>query len=281
MRIQKVSSHPLTNDGELEIFFIGAGSAFASTLDQTNFLIIKGDKHIMVDFGMKGPDALFKTTGKKPVDIKVILPTHSHADHVGGIECLGLMNRYVGQRFMNKPKLKMIISEDYQRVLWDRTLRGGMEDNEAPGGKGQKLSFVDFFDVLRPKWQTHAPREIYEVDYEGIHLEMFRTMHIPEQSKSWEESFISYGLMIDGRVFVSGDTRFDMSLINMYQHAEVLFHDVQFFPGAVHTFLDELKELHPDLKKRMYLMHYADDYLKQDISDFAGWVEAGVRYIFE
>jgi ribonuclease BN (tRNA processing enzyme) len=156
-----------------------------------------------------------------------------------------------------------------------------MEDNEAPGGKGQKLSFVDFFDVLRPKWQTHAPREIYEVDYEGIHLEMFRTMHIPEQSKSWEESFISYGLMIDGRVFVSGDTRFDMSLINMYQHAEVLFHDVQFFPGAVHTFLDELKELHPDLKKRMYLMHYADDYLKQDISDFAGWVEAGVRYIFE
>ena len=44
----------LKNDGQLELFFIGVGSAFALKNNQTNFLIIKGDKHIMVDFGMTG-----------------------------------------------------------------------------------------------------------------------------------------------------------------------------------------------------------------------------------
>ena len=57
------------NDGSLWIIFIGVGSAFAATKNQTNFLIIKGDKHIMVDFGMTGPTALQSTLGLKPTDI--------------------------------------------------------------------------------------------------------------------------------------------------------------------------------------------------------------------
>lgn len=126
----------LTNDGHLEIFFIGVGSAFAQNLNQTNFLIIKGDKHIMVDFGMTGPQALKQTAGLDAVEIECILPTHSHADHVDGIECLVLLNRYVGQRFQGKPMLKMIIPEEYQRILWDRTLRGGLEYNEDLNGRG-------------------------------------------------------------------------------------------------------------------------------------------------
>ena len=69
------------------MFFIGTGSAFAKTHHQTNFLIIKGDHHIMVDFGMTGPNALRETAGLEPTDLKCILPTHSHADHIGGIEC--------------------------------------------------------------------------------------------------------------------------------------------------------------------------------------------------
>jgi len=265
--------------GELQIIFLGVGSAFAETLNQTNFLILKGNQHILVDFGMTGPAAL-KQVGLKPTDIGVILPTHSHADHVGGIECLALMNRYVGQRLMAKPKLKMIITEEYQRILWDRTLRGGLEDNENPEGRGQKLGFVDFFDVIRPTWKTHQPREIFEVDFEDIHIELFRTMHIPEQSVDWEESFISYGLMIDNKVFISGDTRFDPELIDLYKDAEVMFHDVQFFPGAVHAPLKDLKTLPKEIKKKMYLIHYADNWTEQYIPGFAGFAESGVRYIF-
>jgi ribonuclease BN (tRNA processing enzyme) len=277
---------PLTNDGSLWIIFIGVGSAFAATKHQTNFLIIKGDKHIMVDFGMTGPVALQNTLGLKPTDIECVLPTHSHADHVGGLECLALMNRYVGMRFMKKPKMKMIIAEEYQRILWDRTLRGGLEDNEEDMETSKKLGFCDFFDVIRSKWKTHSPREIFEVDYEGIHLEIFRTKHIPEQSPSWEESFVSFGLFIDNRVFVSGDTRFDKELIDLYaDKAECMFHDVQFFPGAVHAPLAELKTLPAEIKRKMFLIHYADNWQQQDITDFnvgdiKGWAEQGVVYDF-
>jgi len=272
----------LTNEGKLEIVFIGVGSALALTHYQTNFLIIKGNQHIMVDFGITGPQALVNTTGLKPVDIGFILPTHSHGDHVGGIESLALTNRYVGLPFLKKPKLCMIIPEGYQRILWDYTLRGGLEYNEEEKDTKRKLSFSDFFCVIRPAWKANQPREIFEVKVGSIHLEIFRTKHIPEQSEDWEASFVSFGLSLDDRIFISGDTRFDQDLINLYApQSECIFHDVQFFPGAVHAPLDDLKTLPAEIKAKMFLMHYADDWQKQDITGFAGWTEQGVRYIFD
>lgn len=271
----------LRNGGELEIFFIGTGSAFAATMNQTNFLIVKGNTHVMVDFGMTAPQALRQVAGLQSTDIELVLPTHSHADHVGGLECLALMNRYVGRRFMNKPKISMIIADEYQRVLWDYTLRGGLEWNEKSLTEGHKLSFGDFFDVICPVWLTHQPREIFKIEVGGITIEMFRTKHIPEQAENWEASFVSYGLFIDDRVFISGDTRFDQQLIDMYAgRSEIMFHDVQFFPGAVHAFLGDLKNLFPEIRRKMLLMHYADNWPEQNIDGFAGWAEQGVRYIF-
>ncbi|MDO8743020.1 MAG: MBL fold metallo-hydrolase [Candidatus Azambacteria bacterium] len=282
MRIATAEDFKLKNGGELEIFFIGTGSAFAATMNQTNFLIVKGDTHIMVDFGMTAPRALLETARLKPTDIEVFLPTHSHADHVGGLECLALMNRYVGMPFLKKPKLKVIITDEYQRILWDYTLRGGLEWNEETPKTGTKLSFGDFFEVIKPQWLTFQPREVFRVQIGDIDLEIFRTKHIPEQAKNWEASFVSYGLLVDDRVFLSGDTRFDLELIEMFQdRAEIMFHDVQFFPGAVHAFLRDLKGLPQDAKKKMYLMHYADNRAEQDISDFAGWAQQGIRYIFD
>lgn len=271
----------LTNNGKLELFFLGVGSAFAAKNYQSNLLIIKGETHILVDFGMTGPTALEKTAGLKPTDIRIVLPTHSHADHVGGIECLGLMNRYVGQRFMKHPKTQMIITPEYQRILWDQTLRGGMEWNEDPKGDGRKLSMGDFFDIIVPKWKTHQPREIFEIEVGDIRLEMFRTTHIPEQSVNWEASFISYGLFIDGRIFFSGDTKFDPALIELYaDRSEMMFHDVQFFPGAVHAPLANLHTLPGEIKSKMLLHHYADNYQDQNIEGFAGYAQQGVQYFF-
>jgi ribonuclease BN (tRNA processing enzyme) len=281
-KLEKGESLSLTNDGNLELFFIGTGSAFCHDHNQTNFIIIKGEDHIMVDFGMTAPNALRNTARLEPTDIRIVLPTHSHADHIGGIEGLALMNRYVGMRFMDHPKLKMIIDENYQRILWDHSLQGGLEWNEKRGGGSEKLQFSDFFDVIRPSWKAFSPRETFSIKHGSIDIELFRTQHIPEQASSWEASFVSYGLFIDGHVFFSGDTKFDMELISTYcDRSSVMFHDVQFFPGAVHAQLDQLKTLPNDIKSKMHLVHYADNYVDQDISDFAGWTKQGVRYIFE
>ena len=276
--LEKGQTLNLTNDEKLEIFFIGVGSAFATTLHQTNFLLIKGGTHIMVDFGMTGPAALLETAGLLPEHISAILPTHSHADHAGGIECLGLKNRYISRR-LGQPKIKMIIGEEYQRILWDYTLRGGLQFNETADGR--PLDFGDYFDVVRPVWKTFQPREIFELQFGDIHLEIFRTNHYPQQSHDWQTAFVSFGLFVDNRIFISGDTQFDRQLIALYaEQSEAMFHDVQFFPGAVHAPLADLKTLPSDIKAKMHLMHYADNWPAQDISDFAGWAKQGVRYIF-
>ena len=271
----------LTNDGNLEVFFIGVGSAFAESHYQTNYLIIKGDHHVMVDFGMDGPRALLGTAGLKATEIGCILPTHSHDDHANGISSLALRNRYIGIPFMKRPKLKMIISEEYQRVLWTHTLQGALEWNEEAADSGHKMQMSDYFEIVRPAWMEFRPREVFTVNYGSIHLEIFRTCHIPETSCSWEASFISYGVFIDGRVFVSGDTKYDPELIRMYKHAEIMFQDVQFFPGAVHAPLTNLRNESDEVKAKMHFIHYADNWDKQDISGFGGWTQQGVRYIFD
>lgn len=140
----------LKNSGALEIFFLGTGTAF-SKLYNNNIIIIKGNTSILVDFGISGPRALGEVAGLSYNEITTLLPTHSHADHIGGIENLALYHRYLNQ---NHPsKLKIIINEEYQKVLWDRSLRGGMEWNES-NYKGTKLTFDDYFEAVRPDIKT-------------------------------------------------------------------------------------------------------------------------------
>jgi len=269
----------LTNKGELQIFFIGVGSAFASLNFQTNFIIVKGNQHLLVDFGNKSQIALEQVAGLKTTDIEFFLPTHSHSDHVGGIETIALMSRYVGVPILKRTKPTMIITEEYQRVLWDNTLRGGICFNEREEENKRNLSFGDYFQVIRPTWKQHQPREIFEVNLGGISLEIFRTKHIPDNASNWETSFVSYGLFIDGHVFISCDTKFDIDLINMYADSStVMFHDVQFFDGGVHAPLNELKKLPAEIKEKMYLMHYGDNWESQDITGFAGLTQQGIIY---
>jgi ribonuclease BN (tRNA processing enzyme) len=269
----------LKNSGQLELFWIGVGTAASKKNAQSNFLIIKGDAHILVDCGALGPLALWESARLRPLDIDTFLPTHSHADHIGGLEELLLAWRY-GRVKQGGPKPKCIINDEYQTVLWERSLRGGLEGNEALTA-GQNLAFADYCDVVRPMRQALSPRETWVVDHAGIRLELFRTKHVPDSAPDWRSSFVSFGLLIDGRVLVSGDTRFDRDALELYaDRAETIFHDVQFFPGGVHAPLADLKTLPAKWKEKMLLYHYADNFAAQDVRDFGGWTQRGVRYLF-
>ena len=60
----------------------------------------------------------------------------------------------------------MVINETYQHILWDMSLRGGCEANEEEAG--DRLSFKDLFDVLRPHWLPDYPRETFDVSYNFV-----------------------------------------------------------------------------------------------------------------
>ena len=170
----------LTNS-ELQLFFIGAGSAFTKLQYQTNLLVIKGKDHLLIDCGTRAPHALFGL-GVPVTDIKNILITHSHADHIGGLEELALMNKYV-----TKTKPVMVINETYQHILWEMSLRGGIGYNEEVAAN--ILSFSDIFEVIRPQFVPGFTRETLSARVGSIEVTMMRTMHIPDSSRDWRSSF--------------------------------------------------------------------------------------------
>lgn len=269
----------LTNDGDLSLFFIGVGSAFSKRHNQNNLLIVKGNDHLLIDCGTKCPQALYDL-GLNITDVRNFLITHSHADHIGGLEEICLTNRY-GIR--KKPKI--VINETYQHILWDMSLRGGCAYSEEKAG--MVLTFADFWDITRPRWLENFPRETLEAEVGGINVKMFRTKHIPDSSDSWETSFWSCGVIIDDRILFTSDTRFDDDLVISFENMfnfEAIFHDCQFYNGGVHASLEEIKTLPPEIKKKMYLMHYNDNWeeFEQKVADygFVGLTQQWKHYVF-
>ena len=279
MNVTKVKKLNLTNKGELSLFFVGTGSAFAKTLYQNNLVIIKGDEHILIDCGAKCFPSLH-SVGISPVDIKNIYITHSHADHIGGLEEAMMMGRYFVQR---KPNL--YITDQYADELWNESLKGGASYSEVKDGVG--LGIKDFMNVINPSLRPELGREAMEINLGTINLKMFRTKHIPDYATSWKDSHLSYSVLIDDRIFFSSDTRYDKDLIVELEKdydIEYYFHDTQLFTGGVHSSLDELTGLPEEIKKKTILMHYADNYKdfeeKRIAGKFHSWAVEHGLYTF-
>ncbi len=243
----------LSSDGSLRLVFIGAGSAFTKKFYQNNLLVIKGQDHVLIDCGTRTPEAL-ATLGLTVSDIRYYLITHSHADHIGGLEEVMLVNRYMAKR-----KATMIAPAPYRRLLWNKSLAGGAAYNERHGGR--LLRFEDLWDAIEPIPVPGADRQLCEATVGSLKLAMFRTMHIPDSAPGWRSSAPSYGVVIDDRIAYTSDTRFDPGLISFIEERyqpEAIFHDCQFFKGGVHASLDELASLPPDVREKTFLMHYGD-----------------------
>lgn len=276
---QEIKSLELKNKGGLSVFFVGVGSAFSKIHYQTNILIVKGEDHLLIDCGTMCPYALWNY-GSSVVNIKNIFITHSHADHIGGLEEISLMGRYV-----SKQKAQMVITDEYKKLLWNQSLKGGNAYSEKHNG--HYLTFDDYFNQIKPKLITKKPRPLYEATVGSLNLKIFRTMHIPEQASSWKDSCYSFGVLVDERILFPGDTRFDPDLLNWlvekYPTIEYIYHDCQFYPGGVHTFYDELKSLPEKIRKMIYLCHYGDNFACKNPEEdgFAGYTQQGVFYNFD
>lgn len=282
MKIQKLSrpALPLTNDGQLSIYFIGTGSAFAKTVFQNNVVVVKEQTHLVIDVGTRCMERL-NEVGIRATDLDNFLITHTHADHIGGLEEVMLMDRFVvGKR----PRI--IINEEFQRILWDHSLSGGSAWSELIDG--QPLRFEDMWTPLRPGLVEGMPRETWGYDLGSLNVKMPRTMHIPSNVPSWKESFWSCGVILDDRVFFTSDTRFDPELVIEFDRLfdfEIIFHDCQLFTGGVHSSLEELANLPPELKRKMVLMHYGDtwrDYqLRASEAGFHSFALQSHSYVFD
>lgn len=278
----------LTTDGHLRIVFIGSGSAFAKRRRQSNILIIKGDQHLLVDCGTQGPLALHDL-GLSVLDVRNYLPTHSHADHIGGFEEIALVNRYTPGA--SKPKL--IILRDYQEILWSKSLAGGAEYGEAD--QGRPLHLADFFEIERPVGMEIQGRKFWRYQLGPLEIIIMRTRHFPDSAANVDESQWCCGVMINQRVWISGDTMFDPNYVWRFaDKVDIMFHDCQLYTGGVHASYHELMSLPREIRGKMFLYHYGDNWDRPDtwvkktdkftgnpVEDgFLGWTRQQVAYDF-
>jgi hypothetical protein len=291
------SKLPLTTDGHLRIIFLGVGAAFSTQMFQANIIIVKGKTALFVDLGTKATLKLAEF-GRSVHDVKDLLITHSHADHIGSAEELALKRRYeapfieeppkdndepfslymariLAARNSGKFRPNLYVPHAYSQVLWGWSLRGGLafsEEIDLGGPKGEML-MGHFFNLQPPKKLDGFGVDSWEQDIGGIKVQTFVTKHIPDATDRVTESMYSAGMVIDGRVYYSGDTKFDEATTMRFgEGCELLFHDCQHFPGGVHAFYGDLKRLPEDVRKKMLLYHLTDPMLNIDVQKDGGFM---------
>lgn len=274
-----ISNIELTNDGQLSLFFLGTGNAFTKTSFQTNLLIIKGKEHLLIDCGTLCSYAVENLYNGRITDIKNLLLTHPHADHIGGVEELALVGKYVTKRPLN-----LVITDEFKKKLWNESLRGGIQYSEEG-----IMTFEDYFNQMKPKMIQKKPFDMYEIDAFGMNLKLFRTKHVTTRKNSMKNSQISYGLIIDDKILFTADTQFNPSqlkfLLDKYKNIEVIFHDcdIKGFSRGVHAAYDELVTLPAEIRAKTYLCHYSEAVNTIDalVDGFAGLAKHWVYYDFD
>jgi ribonuclease BN (tRNA processing enzyme) len=221
----------------LKLQMLGTGSAFAKMHYNNNALLGSGEAKLLIDCGVTAPLALHQM-GLPITELDAILITHIHADHVGGLEEIGFRMNLIHGR---KPVL--YLTEALIEPLWENTLKGGMQQ------KGMIERMEDVFEI-----RLLVPGQTADL-VPGIRAELLPTRHIPGKN--------SYSLYINERLFYSADMTFNPGLLNKLveeRGCKAILHEVQLLgEGAVHTTLDELLSLPPELRRMIHLMHYSDE----------------------
>ena len=252
----------------MKVQFLGVGDQF-SAHDQYHSNMV-----ISTDFGTKilidcGSDVKYSLMESKitPTDIDAVYISHLHADHIGGLEWLAL-STYFGEE---KKRLKLFCEEKLQSILWNNSLKGGLE---CLGNKCMELS--DYFDC-------HPVVEGGRFDWQDLRFELIKMPHVMGGGCNMH----SYGLLVgtadkNKSLFISTDTQFQPGLIeSIAEKTSLIFHDCETsaVKSSVHAHYEQLLTLPGSVKNKMWLYHYQRNAKYRPHQDgFLGFVVKGQEF---
>lgn len=279
----------------MKIKVLGSGGALGDKFD-TNFLIETDqmNRKIAFDCGRTWPEAM-RSAGEKWEDVMFVFVSHTHADHVGGLEFLGFSS-YFKKGFPfgnNKPTL--VGTWEIINDLWEKTLKGGMESLQ-----GQVNTLETFFNlgILPPNGRFIIDNVLFSIvqtvhvvdnrrikPSTGLMIELRKERECYDHDRplfmtSTHSNFLNWNnVEIEKRVFITGDTQFAPNQIRgFYEIADCIIQDCELakYPASVHAQYHELCTLPEDIKKKMWLVHYDGD-LPSDWEErgFLGFLKEG------
>lgn len=236
-----------------ELIALGVGDAFSARYYSTCFLLGAEGRWLLVDCPHPIRKILRESGRAAGVevdlgDLEATVLTHLHADHASGVEGLGYASFFALGRRARLLALPEVLDE-----VWGGHLRAGMHQLLPPGvgggvGEGEvpaprAQGFEDYFEG-----QALDPEGVVEVG--PFRIESRRTLHhVPTAALRVTAAGRTLGL--------SADTAYDPGLIEWLGEADLVVHETNL--GA-HTPYEKLAALPADLRARMRLVHYTDEF---------------------
>ena len=239
----------------MKITFVGTGSAFAMRNYQTNTLIERNGKKLLIDVGSDIRYSL-RDIGMNYLDLDAAYVTHLHADHIGGMEYLAFCNYFDPNA---EKKIELYSNYSLVRDMWNNTLQGGLASIQA-----KQMTLEDYFDV-HPVFPNNS------FEWEGITFEIVQSVHIMNKYAIVP----SYGLMMTDpdtgmKIYYTGDTQFNPNqIMDFYKQADWIIQDCETYPfkSGVHANFMDLITLDESIIKKMCLQHYMDN-IMEDVERF-------------
>jgi ribonuclease BN (tRNA processing enzyme) len=228
---------------DFELVALGVGDTFSERHHPTCLLLTYEGFHLAIDC----PDMYRRVlleAGKRasrelPLStINHVLITHVHGDHMNGLEGVAFYKHFVEQR-----PLHLVTSPEVRSVIWDQRLRAPMERLWNGHAFGE-MSFEDYFRFEPLSWTK-------EVSVGPFRVRARQTRHhVPTSALLIEAGGRTLGY--------SADTAFDPTLIEFLADADLILHETNL--GPAHTAYADLAQLPAEIRDRMRLVHYPDEF---------------------
>lgn len=220
----------------MKLTFLGTGDAFARKQGHNSVLLEIGNTLTMIDCPSSNRHSLSKMK-KELSDVKHVIVTHLHEDHINGIQQFAYFHEIVV-----KQKPHLYIHEGLVNGLWE-TVKQGLHYTT----KGKK-ELKDYFVI-------HSLKENEEFKIEGIPFQFIQTNHVPDM--------LSFGVLSSERFYFSADSNVDLDFLNkIHSKIDTIFHDCHLWDLKIdsHASLEDILSLPEEIKKKVVLMHYHDGY---------------------